>query len=353
VLTLHRCNLTYKQLASFLFLWVGFQLSAQDRPQFVWQGQVDGTAILHLAGKRLTVQIQDGSPVERQKFHFADLLPGGGQKVRVEVLEGRGYVHIIDQPSIENKYTLAVSIEDRQPGSSFYSIALYWDASGSAFEPGAERTDQVTWSGRVDEETIISCQKRSCVSSADHGAPVQGAPVTDEHVKFSRPLPTRDSDVRLEDPEGRGEIRLIEQPRQRNNYTARVSIRDPQPGAGQYGFTLSWNRVGSKEDAAPIPDPTGRGFLWRGTVDGRVRVTLQGGASYSEVLEGSPIIGEHSELLRTLPVRADLMPAVQKLRGRGRVSIVESPSPKNNYRLVFEIDDPDPGADAYEIELDW
>ena len=83
-------------------------LCAQDRAQFVWQGQVDGTAILHLAGKRLAVQIQDGAPVERQKFHFSDRLPETQQVVRLEVLEGRGYVHVVDQPSIENHYTLAV-----------------------------------------------------------------------------------------------------------------------------------------------------------------------------------------------------------------------------------------------------
>ena len=50
---------------------------------------------------------------------------------------------------------------------------------------------------------------------------------------------------------------------------------------------------------------------------------------------------------------SDVRPAIRKLRGRGQVSIVESPSEKNNYRLVFEIDDPEPGADDYEIELDW
>ena len=121
---------------------------------------------------------------------------------------------------------------------------------------------------------------KACVSSAE-----QGAPVADEHFKFSRPLPDRDVDVRLEDPEGRGEIRLIEQPRQQNNYTARVSIRDPQAGAGEYSFTLVWNRASSKElkEAATIPDARGRGFLWSGTVDGRVRVTLKGGASFSEI----------------------------------------------------------------------
>ncbi len=78
-----------------------------------------------------------------------------------------------------------------------------------------------------------------------------GAPVADEHFKFSRPLPESDTDVRLEDPSGRGDIRLIEQPRQRNNYTTRVSIRDPQAGAGEYSFALVWNRRSSrKEDAS-------------------------------------------------------------------------------------------------------
>jgi hypothetical protein len=348
-------NLHYTESIPFGLLLLGLSasLAAQDRPQFIWQGQVDGTAILHLAGKRLAVQIQDGAPVEGQKFHFSDALPQTQQQVRVEVLKGRGYVHAIDQPSIENNYTLAVSIEDRQPGSSFYSIALYWDASSNLFERGAEKTDHVAWAGRVDEDAVISCHKQNCVSTREHGAPV-----ADEHFKFSRPLPESDTDVRLEDPSGRGDIRLIEQPRQRNNYTTRVSIRDPQAGAGEYSFALVWNRQSSRKgdaskEAAALPDPTGRGFLWSGRVDGQVRVTIEGGGSFSEVLKGAPVSAEHAESLRPLPPRADLIPSIQKLHGRGKVSIVELPSEKNNYRLVFEIDDPGPGADDYEVELDW
>jgi len=344
------CDLTYKQktaLGLFLLFGLSASLRAQDRPQFVWQGPVGGTMLLSLHGKNLT-SAYEGEPVkDGGKFRFFDRLPETQQTVRVEVLKGRGYVHVLDQPSIENHYTLAVSIEDRQPGSSFYSIALYWDASGNLFEQGAEKTDHVAWKGRVDGAVVVSCHQQSCVSSVE-----QGAPVADEHFKFSRPLPDRDSDVRLEDPEGRGEVRLIEQPRQRNNYTARVSIHDPQGGAGEYSFTLVWKRLGLKE-SAPIPDSTGRGFRWTGMVDGRVRVTLKGGAGFSEVLDGGPISGEHGEILRSLPARADLMPTIQKLHGRGRVSLVESPSEKNNYRLVFEIDDPEPGADYYEVELDW
>lgn len=334
---------------AILLLPIAVSAGAQDHPQFVWQGQVDGTAILHLTSKRLAVQIQSGGPVERQKFHFSDALPESGQNARVEVLEGRGYVHIVDQPSLDNHYTLAVAVEDPQPGSSFYSIALYWDTSNNLFE-SAEKTDHVSWTGRVDQAAIVGCHERSCVSNAEQGVPVAG-----ERFKFSRPLPDRDVDVRLEDPEGRGEIRLIEQPRQQNNYTARVAIRDPQSGSGEYSFTLVWNRASSKElkEAATIPDASGRGFLWSGTVDGRVRVTVKGGASFSEIVQGASVKGEHAEILRPLPERADLTPTIKKLRGRGRVAIVESPSPKNNYRLVFEIDDPGPGGDDYEIQVDW
>ena len=325
-------------------------------PQFVWQGQVDGIAILHLQGKHLAVQIQQGAPVDRQQFHFSDALPDIQQKVRVEVLEGRGYVHVLDQPSIENHYMLAVGIEDRQPGSAFYSIALYWDTSNNGLERGAEKTDKVSWSGRVDHAAVVSCKAKSCVSTSGQGGSeqgsVRGAPVADEHFKFSKPLPDRAIEVRLDRVDGRGEIRLIEQPRESNHYTARVSIRDPGTGATDYAFTLVWNRASDKEPG-PIPEPIGRAFVWTGRVDGRVRVTIQGGASFSEVLEGARVVAEHAETLRPLPQRSDVMPVIRKVRGRGQVAIVEAPSEKNNYRLIFEIDDPESGADDYQIELDW
>ena len=326
-------------------------LSAQTMPQFVWRGDVDGVAILHLQGKKLEAQIQQGGPLENQQFHFSDGLPDTRQEVRVEVLQGRGYVHVIDQPSLENHYTLAVAIEDQQPGSAFYSIALYWDTSNNAFERGAEKIDKVVWDGRVDHGAIVSCHAKTCSSEVDHGSP----PVASEHYKFSKQLPAHDAEVHLENMEGRGEIRLIEQPRERNGYTARVSIRDPGTGAGEYSFTLVWNRAGSKnnKETGPILEPTGRGFLWRGKVDGRIRVAIQGGGSFSEVVEGARIIGEHGEMFRQLPLRADVMPMIRKVQGRGSVAIVELPSDKNNYRLVFEIDDPEPGADDYEVELDW
>lgn len=353
-------------MKALLFLGFCALLGAQgraqpekDRPQFVWQGQVDGVVILHLAGKRLSTTVSSGAPVTSEKFHFSDSLPEVQQNAQLKVLEGRGYVHVVEQPAVDNQYTLSVAIEDRQPGSSFYSFELYWDTSDNPFEH-AEKTDRVSWAGRVGQDAIVSCHGRTCVASGEIGA-LPGAGVTGERFKFSHPLPDRDVDVRLEDQDGRGEIRLIEQPRQSNDYTARVEIRDPLPGSGAYSFVLVWDREGAKgakasknpAESAQAFEPVGRGFLWSGAVSGRVRVTLEGGASFSQVITGAPVQGESSEILRPLPQRAGLMPQIHKIAGRGPVTIVETPSEKNHYRLIFEIDDPGPGAAGYDVEVDW
>jgi len=324
-------------------------LCAQDRPQFVWQGEVDGVDILYLHGNKLEVKVQEGAAVAGQRFQFYEALPEIRQDVRVEVRDGRGSVHIVDQPRLENSYTLGVAIEDRQPGSSFYSIALYWDASSRFFEgsrPG--RSGQVRWSGRVDEDAIISCQAKTCVSSTSHGVPV-----ANERFKFSTPLPARDLEVTLEDAEGRGEVHLVEQPRESNRYIARVSIRDPQSGAGEYSFTLVWNRAPAKPSQAPPLQIAEPGLFWSSVVEGRVRVTVQGGSALSEVIEGRPISGEYARFARSLPSRADLTLAIKKIHGRGRVEIVERPSAANHFRLVFEITPAGDGPDNYEVEVDW
>ncbi len=322
-------------------------LPAQDRPQFIWQGEVDGIDVLYLRGDHLNVKAQEGGPPTRQQFHFYDKLPDSRQNARLEVREGRGFVHIIDQPRIENQYTLAVSIEDRQPGSSLYSIALYWDASNQALERGSGKTDKLAWSGRVDQQAMVSCQNKTCSSASE-----RGAAVAEEQFKFSRALPQRDVEVRLEGAEGRGEIHLVEQPRASNQYTARVSIRDPQNGTGEYSFTLVWKRPTGKDLLAPVIEAQ-RGLIWSGIVDRGARVTIKGSSSISEILGGAPITAERVDFLRPMPARSDIKPVIKKLNGAGRVTISEYPSDKNNYRLVFEITNSEPSPSRFEIEVAW
>ncbi len=91
------------------------------------------------------------------------------------------------------------------------------------------------WSGSVDETEIIYV----------HGDQVQdrtvrGKGVSDENVDFAGRLPRRPVLVTLRDWDGRGEVRVVQQPRPDNDFTAAVRIHDPQPGQGHYRFTLAW-----------------------------------------------------------------------------------------------------------------
>jgi len=327
-------------------------LLAQEQPQLVWEGQVDGATILRVRGNRISLEERQGLPVQRQRFRFFERLPDSRLNVRLDVVEGRGQVRILEQPRLENNYTLAVLVDDRQGGSSFYSLAFYWESRGGFFGPSPpgppsrlDRMESLTWSGRVDEEAVVSCRREECVAEA-----VRGSPVTRDRFRFSRALPARDTQVSLDRAEGRGQIRLLQQPREENGYTAQVGIRDPQGGPGDYSFTLAWTPPRREEPGSVIAR---RGLVWSGRVDGRIRVIVEGSTARVEVLSGAPVTNEHAEFSRTLPARSNPDATVRGLRGRGRVEIVEFPSARNGYRLVFEIDDAGGGAADYEVEVAW
>ena len=317
----------------------------ETKPQMVWQGQASGTTFLYVRAKRLRVESKDGATVENQRYRFRDSLPQFRQDVRLHVAEGRGYVHIVEQPRADNDYTLTLAIEDRQEGSSFYSLALYWDAGGIFDRPEERGRSQIKWSGRVEDEVVVSCSRNRCTSEASRGVPAM-----QEHFKFSRPLPQTDVEVRLENAEGRGDIRLVEQPAERNGYTARVQIRDPQSGTGDYAFKLSWKNAGHGTAERQVSET---GLVWSGRVQGTVRVTVHGGGAMSAVVAGQPVTGERAVFERPLPARSDLTPSLRKRQGRGTVDIVEFPGSRNGYQLVFEIRDSGAGSDLYEVEVSW
>src|SRR6266571_3335656 len=78
----------------------------ERKPQMIWQGEVDGTAFLYIHGKRLKVETKSGSGISRRRYHVYDALPETRQEARLSVSEGRGYVHIVEQPRADNRYTL-------------------------------------------------------------------------------------------------------------------------------------------------------------------------------------------------------------------------------------------------------
>lgn len=209
---------------------------AQPAPQLTWEGEVDGIVVLHIHGRKVELEYKQGAPVRKQRLAFHNALPDTRQSVRVEVREGRGSVTVTSQPRIENDFTADVTIEDRQDGASFYSLALYWEASDMT-EERQTRRDHITWSGRVDGEAVIACAASRCESQAR-----EGGPVGRERFKFTRPLPASEVRVTLDETSGRADIRVLEQPSASNNYRASIVIRALQGSAGQCSFVLSWPR---------------------------------------------------------------------------------------------------------------
>lgn len=210
--------------AALLFALMAFGAYAQS-PQFTWQGDVDGIIAIRVHGVKAEVEYRQGAPVQRSEFHFVSPLPANRQNVRLEVRESRGSVSILEQPGLDNDYTTTVLIEDRQDGSSHYSIELYWTPDRSG------HIDRMAWSGRVDRETTVSCRARQCESEA-FGV----------KFKFNKPMPSRDVEVLLDETDGRADFRIVEQPSSRNGYTVRIRIVPLLGGSAQCSFVASWPR---------------------------------------------------------------------------------------------------------------
>ena len=94
----------------------------------------------------------------------------------------------------------------------------------------------VSWSGDVDNSATVFVQNGKAWVDDVTGKAVQNAT-----SNFQGTLPVNDGvTVTLASKVGRGTVEIVQQPTKDNNYTAGVRILDPEPGAGQYNFVLTW-----------------------------------------------------------------------------------------------------------------
>ncbi len=361
-------------------------------PQAAWEGEVDGKVEITVRGDRMDTREISGPMTNALKYRVYDALPARSGQVRLQMQQGRGSVKISQQPAVSNNFSAVITVEDPQGGRGIYAFQLFWDLTGSqsapttgsnsgngrrytivddrdprnqassnpvySNTPSAAPSNQVggqsnsgtntgeqylRWTGTVDDEVIIECRQRDCVPLVQ-----RGGNVVRDRVEYTRPLPVRDVRVDATDLQGRGEIRLLEVASQRNNYTTRIKVRDTQGGAGDYAFVLRWVPPAEEERRG-----TEFGMRWTGRVDGKVRVVVEGSRTFLETLAGAPVSDERAIFDRALPNYEGLQPVVTKRRGRGRVELIEFPSRRNNYRLIFTVDDDKGGSDAYEVEVSW
>jgi hypothetical protein len=220
-----------------------------ERRLFVWRGVVDDDTRIHMRGDRVRTQVVSGTQ-RRSNGRVVEMnnLPRRDGIVRVELLEGRGRVHVIQQPNVNNDYTAIVRVKDGQGGAGQYRFAVYfdpadngrrvgrggvWDTVGGDVYSGAS---VFRWSGSVDGDLRIALRRGQVgydVVSGEYPRNVNSTVLANQVAR-------RDRQLGVSLRQGRGSVTVLQQPSEHNNYTAIIRVVDYQGGYGFYDFDLVW-----------------------------------------------------------------------------------------------------------------
>jgi hypothetical protein len=238
---------------------------AQQREVLEWTGLVDHEVQITLRGRTATTSLLGPGETGRNRANVTNTMPRTEGEVTVRVLNGRGAVDVIQQPSAANNYTTIIRISDNVSGADRYRINAYWQPS-SAGEVGPpygrargrnrdvyDRNNGVygngnrsvygnaignrialRWSGDVDDDLNIRIRP-----SGVEYATLSGK-VPRRVTSNLSGIPQTGAQVGIANLSGRGSVEVIQQPSSANGYTAVIRIRDPQSGYGTYSFNLVW-----------------------------------------------------------------------------------------------------------------
>jgi hypothetical protein len=123
-------------------------------------------------------------------------------------------------------------------------LALAFAIFGAIFVFGSSESvnaQTMTWRGTVDDVVEVTIRGRRADTVT-----VSGRQYRDGNARFSgrdrRGGRNRDvGRARVRKEDGRGRVRVIQQPSRRNNYTTIIRIEDPKSGADRYRFTVEWD----------------------------------------------------------------------------------------------------------------
>ena len=201
---------------------------------------------------------------------------------------------------------------------------------------------------RLVQELRLTNQKIQIIRNSE-GIQVDGQPALSTYFSNDSPLGGRETDrlVTLQCPDGLLFIVFTAPERDFQSYD-RTFQQMLSSVRKQSGNTSSYNR--SRASQSTIRSP-GR-MTWRGQVDAYIELTIQDNRVRSIERTGAPTANEQVNFSSPLP-RADVTVSVNKLKGRGDVSVIQQPNQSNSYTAIIKIVDDKGGADDYEIEVDW
>ncbi|HEX9005112.1 MAG TPA: hypothetical protein VGB07_34700 [Blastocatellia bacterium] len=228
-----------------------------------------------------------------------------------------------------------------------FSANAQWPAN-QAPNAGVSR---FRWEGVVDGTSTVRIRGRQVNVQTRAGLPVQR-----QQYNFSDPLPRAAVDVQLVVLEGRDGVRLIEEPRENNDFTAVVRIDDRSGGRDLYRFELRWNDRNWQDNGGGWSGgamPRNSEYVtWRGRVDGETVIRFRNNQALSQTVSGQGAFNERFQFTAPLPSRPVNVNLINS-EGRGQVVILEQPSRANNFTVSVRVFDRESGAGNYVFALAW
>ena len=106
------------------------------REVYEWAGVVDKEIQIQLRGNRAYVRPIGEGDNRQSRGRIVSGLPSQPGNLVIQRLEGRGEVHVIEQPSARNNYTATFRIRDPRGGADRYRVAVYFEPVGGRYGYG-------------------------------------------------------------------------------------------------------------------------------------------------------------------------------------------------------------------------
>ena len=266
--------------AALLIAAVASTAGAQGRQLFQWTGDVDREVQIVMRGRDLWTRNARNSDDGRHWDRVNGALPRTDGRIIVRLEDGRGDADVVQQPTSRNNYTAIVRVRDRRGGMDRYRLEAYWrpayqsrngevypanrdddddgwydgnrgngngrgidnrdraDERGTSgpYRPNPNSSRSVMhWSGDVDDVLEIRIQNQRIEYRTVSGQQPRGVAVNSMNMPQQR-----DITLRVMENQGRGDVRVVQQPTIWNGYTTVLRVNDPQGGYGRYDFDLYW-----------------------------------------------------------------------------------------------------------------
>ena len=201
-----------------------------------WSGRVDDRANIIIRGGTMRSEDVSGTGLQAGFQNMNGSLPRRSTVVTAQKTEGRGDVFVIQQPNRANDFTAIVQVVDSRGGADNYRVDIAWGGSGNTSTTNDPyRSGSVRWRGRVDQTANIVISGTE-VESQD----AAGTGLSNVSFDINGYLARRSGSVTASKRNGRGTVRIIQQPSWDNDFTAIVQVFDPGAGADNYEIEINW-----------------------------------------------------------------------------------------------------------------